>query len=292
MSRLDGHSSSALVRTMRIEWFLHFVEGIQELREGHRAIETSDCVIHAVHILPTEPRTLDQVCAASLIVDQSAQDVDTDDEESEAECRHSCKPTTPTPPTTTTSEAHSAHTSQSEPHATSASFPDLANLTLESQASEQVPSDDAVICYIGHLPVPLGKFDAARAKRLGITPGPDFKRLQQGESITLPSGTVVRPEDVIGAPPPAPAFVIVDCPASKYVRSLVENARIQELAMNPVRTTHVVVHMSPAHVFESEAYQTWMTLFGPQTNHIVINESYCKPQTAFSSAAHNQVSAT
>jgi ribonuclease Z len=40
-----------------------------------------------------------------------------------------------------------------------------------------------------------GRFDAELAARLGVTPGPDFGRLQRGETVAG-----VRPEQVIGAP--------------------------------------------------------------------------------------------
>lgn len=40
-----------------------------------------------------------------------------------------------------------------------------------------------------------GRFDAARAEQLGVTPGPDFGRLQRGETVAG-----VSPEQVIGAP--------------------------------------------------------------------------------------------
>ncbi|WP_044183818.1 ribonuclease Z [Hyalangium minutum] len=45
-----------------------------------------------------------------------------------------------------------------------------------------------------------GRFHLEKAKALGVPPGPDFGRLQKGESVTLPDGTTVRPEDVLGAP--------------------------------------------------------------------------------------------
>ncbi len=42
-----------------------------------------------------------------------------------------------------------------------------------------------------------GRFDEARARQLGVTPGPDFGRLQRGEAVTGSQGAV-RPEQVVG----------------------------------------------------------------------------------------------
>jgi ribonuclease Z len=48
-----------------------------------------------------------------------------------------------------------------------------------------------------------GRFDAELAERLGVTPGPDFGRLQRGETIAG-----VRPEHVIGEPRPGRRVVV------------------------------------------------------------------------------------
>jgi ribonuclease Z len=48
-----------------------------------------------------------------------------------------------------------------------------------------------------------GRFDAELAERLGVTPGPDFGRLQRGETIAG-----VRPEQVIGDPRPGRRVVV------------------------------------------------------------------------------------
>jgi ribonuclease Z len=48
-----------------------------------------------------------------------------------------------------------------------------------------------------------GRFDAELAERLGITPGPDFGRLQRGETLGA-----VRPEQVIGDPRPGRRVVV------------------------------------------------------------------------------------
>jgi ribonuclease Z len=42
-----------------------------------------------------------------------------------------------------------------------------------------------------------GRFDDARARELGVTPGPDFGKLQRGEPVTGSQGEV-RPEQVVG----------------------------------------------------------------------------------------------
>jgi ribonuclease Z len=45
-----------------------------------------------------------------------------------------------------------------------------------------------------------GRFDESAAVALGVTPGPDFGRLQQGEAVASASGAEVRPEQVLGEP--------------------------------------------------------------------------------------------
>jgi ribonuclease Z len=48
-----------------------------------------------------------------------------------------------------------------------------------------------------------GRFDEARARELGVTPGPDYGRLQSGETVGD-----VRPEQVLGPPRPGRKVVI------------------------------------------------------------------------------------
>lgn len=45
-----------------------------------------------------------------------------------------------------------------------------------------------------------GRFDAQRARDLGVPEGPLFGALQNGESVTLDDGTTVHPDDVVGEP--------------------------------------------------------------------------------------------
>jgi len=66
-------------------------------------------------------------------------------------------------------------------------------------------------------------FLVEEAERLGIPPGPERRRLVEGETITLADGTVVRPEQVLGEPVPGTKLVYVGDASS--VDDLVEEAR-------------------------------------------------------------------
>ena len=62
-----------------------------------------------------------------------------------------------------------------------------------------------------------GRFEPEVARKLGVPPGPDFGRLQKGETLTLADGTVVKPSDVMGESRPGRKVVISGdtrpCPA-------------------------------------------------------------------------------
>lgn len=67
-----------------------------------------------------------------------------------------------------------------------------------------------------------GRFDAERAAALGVRPGPDFGRLQAGETVNG-----VRPGDVIGSPRPGRRIVLSgDTAPCDTVRELARGAEV------------------------------------------------------------------
>ena len=67
-----------------------------------------------------------------------------------------------------------------------------------------------------------GRFDPDRARELGVEPGPQFGRLQRGETVEA-GGRQVAPEDVMGEPRPGRKLVFtgdtVPCEATAVVAS-------------------------------------------------------------------------
>jgi ribonuclease Z len=73
-------------------------------------------------------------------------------------------------------------------------------LTADGYRIECLPLDHGV-ATLGYALVEgdrPGRFDLAAAAARGVPEGPEFGRLQRGESITLADGTVVTPEQVLG----------------------------------------------------------------------------------------------
>ena len=65
------------------------------------------------------------------------------------------------------------------------------------------------ICYVCEFPKQPGKFDLSKAKSLDIPKGPLYSSLKSGNSVTLPDGRVIRPEEVLGPGHPSTSILII-----------------------------------------------------------------------------------
>lgn len=70
-----------------------------------------------------------------------------------------------------------------------------------------------------------GSLDADAARALGVTDYADFRRLKAGQAVTTPDGRMVRPDEVVGAPPAAHAFAYcLDTAPCEGARQLAQGA--------------------------------------------------------------------
>jgi ribonuclease Z len=113
-----------------------------------------------------------------------------------------------------------------------------------------------------------GRFDPEKARALGVTPGPDFGRLQRGETLTLASGTAVKPSDVMGSARagrkvvisgdtrPCPALVAAAAEADLLVHEATFSDDEQERALE---TRHSTAREAGRVARESNAKQLILT---------------------------------
>jgi ribonuclease Z len=82
------------------------------------------------------------------------------------------------------------------------------------------------ISYIVRAHESRGAFDPARAKALGVTPGPDFGKLTRGESVQNNVGECITPDQVLAANRPGQGVAILDIPSVDYLDAIVQREEL------------------------------------------------------------------
>ncbi|XP_073902957.1 zinc phosphodiesterase ELAC protein 2 isoform X2 [Castor canadensis] len=134
-----------------------------------------------------------------------------------------------------------------------------------------------VVAFVCKLHLKKGNFLVLKAKELGLPVGtaaiaPIIAAVKDGKSITY-EGREILPEELCTAPDPGLAFIVVECPDEGFVQPICENdifKRYQGEADTPVA---LVVHIAPESVLMDSRYQQWMERFGPDTQHLILNEN-------------------
>ena len=80
-----------------------------------------------------------------------------------------------------------------------------------------------------------GRFDLELARALGVPEGPMFGRLQAGNDVELPDGSVAHPSDVLG--PARPGKVIAYCTDTRPCAAAIELARDADLLIHEATYT-------------------------------------------------------
>lgn len=135
--------------------------------------------------------------------------------------------------------------------------------------------EDERMAYILQAPPVRGKFNAEKAKALGVPNGPIRGKLTKGEAIEVddaaaPGGKrIIKPEDVLGDGHPGGVCVMLDI-AIQHVPAIVSNPAFQPyLQVGPIppqHKVHLVVHRITQEVARDVRYQEWVQKFGQDTH--------------------------
>ncbi|CAK9291320.1 unnamed protein product [Gordionus sp. m RMFG-2023] len=152
------------------------------------------------------------------------------------------------------------------------------------------PTDrDTVIAYIGQLHTKPGMLDIVKCLKCKV-PANSYLlgNLKNGLDVVLEDGTIVKSADVKGIDQPGFKFAIVDCPSRDYLNNLVSNASFIEYhrdddqaiisnqndSLDSIdKLLKIMVHFTPVDIMLTQEYVGWMQKFGPETSHMVLNES-------------------
>ena len=85
----------------------------------------------------------------------------------------------------------------------------------------------ASLSYVVTLHPQRGRFLPQTAKELGVKPGPQFRELTEGRSVTTPDGRVVIPEECMEPQKPGKNILVLDIPDRSYVGPLLTRDELQ-----------------------------------------------------------------
>jgi ribonuclease Z len=180
------------------------------------------------------------------------------------------------------------------------------------------PAPECVSYIVRTLPA-RGAFDVARAKALGVKPGPNFGKLASGQSVQNEDGDWIEPSQVVGADRPGQGVAILDVPSVDYLEAIVQRKEFQYsqimsgigaivwilgpgVSGHPVlnaftaklgNVQHIVssADVSPNRIaHDSVAGQaTRMAQIDPSRYSVPVHDNDTVPQNSLLSAAHRQV---
>ncbi|XP_021342702.1 zinc phosphodiesterase ELAC protein 1-like isoform X1 [Mizuhopecten yessoensis] len=118
-------------------------------------------------------------------------------------------------------------------------------------------------------PLP-GKLDPQKLKARGLKSGPEYGKLKQGFSVTLPSGEIIKPEEAMGPPRPGRKVIIMgdSCDSSELYKLghdadvLVHEATLEnELKDSAIEKGHSTPNMAAKLASELKVKQLVLTHF-------------------------------
>lgn len=89
--------------------------------------------------------------------------------------------------------------------------------------------DSRSTCYIIQMKPTRGTFQVQKALELGMKKGPLFSQLTKGQSVQLPDGRTITPEQVLTEPTKGPRVLIISCPSIEYVDGVIAQDWLQSL---------------------------------------------------------------
>lgn len=134
-----------------------------------------------------------------------------------------------------------------------------------------------VVAFVCKLHLRKGNFLVLKAKELGLPVGtaaiaPIIAAVKDGKNITY-EGREIAAEELCTPPDPGLVFIVVECPDEGFILPICENDTFKRYQGEADAPVALVVHIAPESVLIDSRYQQWMERFGPDTQHLILNEN-------------------
>lgn len=133
------------------------------------------------------------------------------------------------------------------------------------------PQDVSLSYIVSTYPV-RGKFLIEKAKAITELTKNSYKYLTRGENVTLPSGRVVVPEEVLGEAIPGKTFAFIDIPTLAYVDSFLSRPEWQDEKL--ISKLDMIVWMLGSGVSAHPGIQSFINSHGTMI-HTFASPDYC-----------------
>jgi len=89
------------------------------------------------------------------------------------------------------------------------------------------------VSYVLRFPDVQGRLDAAKARALGVPPGPLFAKLKAGQAVQVPGGRQVLARECVEEGAEGGVVAVLACPDTRYAASLADALASQTLPPVP-----------------------------------------------------------
>ncbi|KAH0837529.1 hypothetical protein AYO21_05017 [Fonsecaea monophora] len=129
-----------------------------------------------------------------------------------------------------------------------------------------------------------GEFDVAKAKALGLRPGPKYAKLVAGESVESDDGTqaTITPEMVLNPTRPGRGFALFDIPSAGYLEEL--ERQLDNQADWILKGVETAVWMTKGKVLEADKFHRLLHKL-KDLKHIISDPHLCNDYIAYDSSA-------
>ncbi|VDM60788.1 unnamed protein product [Angiostrongylus costaricensis] len=145
--------------------------------------------------------------------------------------------------------------------------------------SAQITTDSLNVAYLIELKPPPRRIDPLKLIAHKVPKGPLIGKLKSGNTIILPDGRTIQPDDVFSTDTPTVHYseeksraLVFECSGEAHIKAIIENSVMQDF-LNGTKKLDYIVHLSEESVIHMPLYRNFVDSLAKSCCHIVVNSS-------------------